>query len=90
MVKNSPRSHSIEAAGLDWRRDDVALAKFNARSMQIADEREVEIQSNDLPIWSNVLGHPGRHGTIAPTDFQHACVAADSERLNVSPMHRIK
>src|SRR5262249_51797630 len=66
---------------------DIALAKLDARSTHIIDERKVEIQGNDLSVGSNPLRHPRRHGAVAATDFQHPGIAADSERLNVASVH---
>src|SRR5205823_4927398 len=39
-------------------RNDVALTELNSRSTHVIDNREVEIQRDDLSVGSNVLSHP--------------------------------
>jgi hypothetical protein len=43
-----------------------------------------------MSIGNNVLGHPSRDRAIATTDLERLCIQADSESLNLSPVHRIK
>jgi hypothetical protein len=89
-MKNGACSHEVETTRIDRPRDDIALAELNARSTHGIDKREVEIHGDDLSVGSNVLSHPRRDRTVAATDFQHPGLAADSERFDMSPLHRIK
>ena len=57
-MKNGACSDEIETIGIDRPRNDVTLTELNARSTHVIDNREVEIQRDDLSVGSNVLSHP--------------------------------
>jgi hypothetical protein len=57
MVKHSPSSYKIEAAGFHGLRHDIRLEKLQIRQMHV-DERKIEIDGYGSSIRSDLPGKP--------------------------------